>query len=81
MSERGGVGTSERNNNYARSSLYFWVLILLLVLILYLKELQVFLPYGFPEKKSLCLLSPVIIVVHFILSDKILDHIGSMIKI
>ena len=31
--------------------------------------------YGFPEENSLCLLSLVIIVVHVILSDKILDQI------
>ena len=29
----------------------------------------------FPKENSLCLLSLVIIVVHVILSDKILDHI------
>ena len=39
------------------------------------EEVVGFSPYGFPEEKSLCLLSLVIIVVHVILSDKILDHI------
>ena len=34
-----------------------------------------FLLYGFPEENSLCLLSLVIIVVHVIISDKILYHI------
>ena len=38
-------------------------------------EVVGFSPYGFPEENSLCLLSLVIIVVHVILSDKILDHI------
>ena len=44
------------------------------MLILSLKKLRGFLLYGFPEE-NLCLLSLVIIVVHVILSDKILDHI------
>ena len=53
----------------------FWVLLLLLVLILSLRKLRDFLLYGFPEENSLCLLSLMIIVVHVILSDEILDHI------
>ena len=53
----------------------FWVLLLLLVLILSLRKLRVFLLYGFPEENSLCLFSLVIIAVHVILSDNILDHI------
>ena len=52
----------------------FWVLLLLLVLILSLRKLWGFLLYGFPEENSLCLLSLVIIVVHVILSDKILHR-------
>ena len=40
------------------------------------EELRSFLLYGFPEENDLCLLSLVIIVVHIILSDKILDHIA-----
>ena len=75
MSER-GVGTSERDNDCQKSSLYFWVLLLLLVLILSLRKLRGFVIYGFLEENSLCLLSTVIIVVHVILSDKILDHIN-----
>ena len=43
--------------------------------ILSLRKLQYFLLYGFPNENSLCLLSLVIIAVHVILSDKILDHI------
>ena len=35
----------------------------------------------FLKEKYLCLLSLVIIVVHVILSDKILDYIAEMIKI
>ena len=52
-----------------------WVLLLLLVLILSLRKLRVFLLNGFLEEKSLDRLSLVIIVVHVILSDKIIDHI------
>ena len=40
-----------------------------------LRKLRGFLLYGFPKENSLCLLSLVIIVLHIILSDKILDHI------
>ena len=40
------------------------------------EEVVGFSPLWFPRgKKSLCLLSLVIIVVHVILSNKILDHI------
>ena len=46
-----------------------------LVLVVALRKLQGFLPYGFPKEKYFCLLSFVIIVVHVILSDNILDHI------
>ena len=42
------------------------------MLILSLRKLRGFLIYGFPEENSLCLLSLVFIVVHVILSDKIL---------
>ena len=55
-----------------RSSLCFWVLLLPLVFILSPRKLQGFLLYGFPEKFFFCFLSLVIIVVHGILSDKIL---------
>ena len=51
--------------------LCLWVLLLPLVLILSLRKLHGFLLYGFPEE-NLCLLSLVIIVVHIILSYKIL---------
>ena len=69
MSEREVARTSERENSCWRSSLYSWVLLLLLVLILSLRKLRVFLIYGFPEE-NLCLLS-LLIVVHVILSDNI----------
>ena len=39
------------------------------------KEFVGFFLYGFLEENSLCLLSLVFIVVHVIISDKILDHI------
>ena len=39
------------------------------------EEVAGFSPLCFPEENYLCLLSLVIIVVHVILSDKILDHI------
>ena len=69
--------------------LCLWVLLLPLVLILSLRKLWgfsfmvsprinicvYFLLYGFCEEKYLCLLSLVIIDVHVILLDKILDHI------
>ena len=75
MREREGARTSEREKTFQRSAFCFWVLILILVLILSLRKLRGFLLYGFPEENSLCLLSLVIIAVHAILSDKILDHI------
>ena len=40
------------------------------------EEVAGFSPLWFPQGKSLCLLSLVIIAVHVILSDKILDHIA-----
>ena len=52
--------------------LCLWVLLLTVVLILSLSNLWGFLLYGFLEENSLHLLSLVIIVVHVILSDKIL---------
>ena len=59
MSERGEallVRERERQKLW-RSSLYFRVLLLPLVLILSLRKLWGFLVYGFPEENSLCLLS------------------------
>ena len=53
----------------------FWVLLLELVLILSMRKLCGFILYCFPEENSLCLLSLVIIDVHVIHLDKILDHI------
>ena len=75
MSERGSVGTSEREQLleiifYVVGFYYYH-----LVLILSLQKLQGFLLYGFPEENIYvsCLLW--LIVVHVILLDKILDHI------
>ena len=65
----------ERENNCGDHLLCLWVLLLPLVLILSLRKLTGFLLYGFPEENSLCLLPLVIIAVHVILSDKILDYI------
>ena len=77
MSEREKkLGSKKETIVVGRSSLCFWVLLLLLVLILSMRKLWGFLLYGFPEEKSLCLLSLVIIDVHVIFSDKILDHIN-----
>ena len=76
MSEREGVRTSEREISFQRSSLFFWVLLFPLVLILSLRKLRGFHLYGFPKEKYLCLLSLVIILVHVILLDKILHHIA-----
>ena len=39
------------------------------------EELAGFLLYGFPKENYLCLLSLMIIAVHVIILDKILDHI------
>ena len=73
MSERGEALSSERERTTVGDHLfYLWVLLLPLVLILYLRKLWGFLLYGFPKENSLCLLSLVIIVVHVILSYKIL---------
>ena len=71
MSEREKtLGLERGTTTVGRSSLCFWVL--LLVLILSLRKLWGFLLYGFPKENSLCLLSLVFIVVHVILSDKIM---------
>ena len=64
------LGSERETTVVERSSYYFWVL--LLVLILYLRKFRDFLLYGFPKEKYLYLLSLVIIDVHVILSDKIL---------
>ena len=74
MSERGSDGTSERDQLW-EIIFMFLGFTLLLVLILSLRKLQGFLLYGFLDEKYLCILSLVIIYVHVILSDKILDHI------
>ena len=75
MSERGEALSSERERERAVVGDHIfclWVLLLLLVLILYLRNLWGFLLDGFPKENLLCLLSLVIFAVHVILSDKIL---------
>ena len=77
MSERGEALSSVRERtSYGDHLLFFQVLLLPLVLILSLRKLWGSLLYGFPEENYLCLLSLVIIAVHVILLDKILDHIA-----
>ena len=77
MSERGEDLSSEREITTVGDHLFcLWVLLLPLVLIISLRKLWGFLLYGFLEENSLYLLSLVFIVVHVILSDKILDHIA-----
>ena len=72
--ERGEALSSERERTSCwRSCLCFQVLLLPLVLILSLRKFWGFLLYGFREEIFLCLLSLVFIVVHVILSDKILS--------
>ena len=73
MSERGEALLSERDRTTAGDNIFcLWVLLLPLVLMLSLRKLWGFLLYGFPEENYLYLLSLVFIVVHVILSDKIL---------
>ena len=62
----------ERENSYGDHLFCLWVLLLPLVLILSLRKLWGFIHYSFPGENYLSLLSLVIIVVHVILSDKIL---------
>ena len=76
MSERGESLSSERERTAVGDHLFcLWVLLLPLVLIISLRKLRGFLFYGFPEEKSVCLLSLMIISMYVILLDKILDHI------
>ena len=73
MIERGEALSSERERTTVGDHIFcLWVLLLPLMLILPLRKLWGFLLYGFPEENLFCLLSLVIIVVHVILSDKIL---------
>ena len=71
MSERGGARTSGRENNCRRSSLCFTFAIGAHSI----SEEVARLSFMVSPRKTLCLLSLVIIVVHVILSNKILDHI------
>ena len=62
------LGSKRETTAVRRSSLCFWVV--LLVPILSLRKLWGFLLYGFPKENSLCLLSLVFIAVHVILLVK-----------
>ena len=78
MSERRESLSSERERERTTVGDHLfclWVLLMPLVLILSLRKLWGFLLYGFLEEISLCLSSLVIIVVHVLLSNKILDNI------
>ena len=72
MSERGGAGTSERENICWRSSFLSLGFTIAIGAHSISDKFASFSPLWFPRGKSLCLLSLVIIVVHVILSDKIL---------
>ena len=74
MSERGSDGTSERDQ---MSEIIFMFLCFTFATAVHSisEEVAGFSPLWFHEENSLYLLSLVIIVVHVILSNKILDHI------
>ena len=75
MSERGSVGTTERDHLseiiFMFSSFTFAIGAHSIS-----EEVVGFSPLCFPQGKFLCLLSLVIINMHVILSNKILDHIA-----
>ena len=62
------LGSKRETTAIKKSSLYFQVL--LLVLILSLRKLRGFLVYGFPKENYLCLFSLVLIAMHVILLVK-----------
>ena len=66
----------ERENNYWRSSFPSLGFTTTIAAHSISEEVVGFSPLWFPRGKYLCLLSLVIIVVHVILLDKILDHIA-----
>ena len=74
MSERGSGGTSERDQ---LSEIIFMFLGFTFATGAHSisEEVAGFSPLWFPQGKSFCRSSLVIIVVHVILSDNILDHI------
>ena len=76
MSERGSAHTSEREKNCWRSSFLSLGFTASIGAHSIFEEFVGFSPLWFPQGKSLCLLSFVIIVVHVILLDNILDHIA-----
>ena len=75
MSERGSAHTSERENNCWRSSFLSLIFTTTIGGHSISKEVVGFSPLWFPQGKYVCLLSLVIVVVHVILLDNILDHI------
>ena len=70
MSEREEAGIRERD--YYCREIIFMFLGFTFGVDYISKEVAGFPPYGFPKETSLCLLSLVFIVVHVIISDKIL---------
>ena len=73
MSERGeALPMLERETAAVRRSSYYFGAFTVLVLILSLRKLRGFLPYGFPEENTVLIISCVLIVVLVILSVKIL---------
>ena len=73
ISEEGNtLGLDKKKTTTVGSASYCFGAFTVLVLILSLRKLRGFILYGFPEENYLCLLSLVFIVVHVILSDKIL---------
>ena len=81
MSEREEAGIRERDNCCRRSSLCFLGFTFAIGAHYIFEVFMGFSPLWFPRGNYLCLLSLVIIFVHVILSNKILDHIDEMIKI
>ena len=76
MSERGSAHTSERDNSYWMSSFLYLGFTAAIGANSISEEVVGFSPLWFSQRKSLRLFSLMIIVVHVILSDKILDHIA-----
>ena len=76
MSERGSTHTSERENNCWRSTFLSLGFTAAIGAHSISEVVAGFFPLWFHLGKYLCILSLVIIAMHVILSDKILDHIA-----
>ena len=76
MSERGSAHTSERENDYWRSSFLSLGFTTSIGAHSISEQVARFSPLWFPRGKPVCLLSPVIITVRVILLDKIPDYIA-----